>query len=439
VPRVVRPFPRPASALAAALVTVGAMAPASDARAQPQQEEDGGGGAARQGPPRELASPPDDSDRWARACSALLPLCVLVRPGGQSGAAAEALAAAERAWNAVVGVLGLPAPDPDVDGSWHAYLVDQRVEAGARALPAALDPVAHYDRASSFAIVDAETAPGCALDFAMARAVAWGALLRAVPATDEGSARAEVEAIARLAVPCAGDDDDAWVFQASPERTVVDASSPSFSRGAAFFFDWLDASLARRPAALIQGVWALAPTRTPAGAARWSGGPTGFDVLRVSLKDALWPGSTFDDALVRFAVARAIHDPPARLAWHVPWPDHARRFASPEPPAPTGASYVAIDHAGAPPGARLHVEATWEDYGKMRWELAKVDAAGRITGEWPVISPDKATSAALTVEDLDGADRILVVGVDIGSTEHAFDPDQAWWEPHGWLLTIEAR
>jgi hypothetical protein len=426
----------PAAALVAAFAA--GLAP-SGARAQLPPEQDGGGARAVVGPPRELASPPDGSAGWSRGCSARLPLCVLAPPEAHAAAAAATLASAEHAWSAIVDILGLPPPDPGTDGPWRAYLVDQRVEAGGRALPIAPDPVAHFDEASSFAIVDADTAPGCALDFALARAVAGGALLRAVPATDEGDARAEVEAIARLVVPCAGEDDDAWVFQASPERTLVDPASPSFSRGAAFFFEWLDVSLARRPAGLIQGVWALAPTRTPASAARWSGTPNGFDVLRVSLKDALWPGSAFDDALVRFAVARAVHDPPARLAWHVPWPDHARRFASPEPPAPTGASYVAIDHAGAPPGAKLHVEATWEDYGKMRWVLVKLDAAGRVTAEWPAVAPDKATSAALTVEDLDSADRILVVGVDVGSTEHPFDPDQGWWEPHGWLLTIEAR
>jgi hypothetical protein len=240
-------------------------------------------------------------------------------------------------------------------------------------------------------------------------------------------------------VPCAGDDGDDWIFQASPERAIVDASSPAFGRGAALFFGWLDGAIARRPGAVLQGMWALAPSHTPPRSASWSGAPTGFDVLRVSLKDALWPGSTFDDALVRFAVARATHEPPARLGWHVAWPDHARRFASPEPPAPTGASFVAIDHAGAPAGARLHVEAAWEDYGRMRWTVVKLDAARRVLAEWPMTAPDRATSATITLEGLDDADRLLVVGVDVGSTEHPFDPDQSWWEPHGWLLTIDPR
>ena len=38
---------------------------------------------------------------------------------------------------------------------------------------------------------------------------------------------------------------------------------------------------------MVQGLWALAPTKTPPGAARWAASPTGFDVLRVSLAGML--------------------------------------------------------------------------------------------------------------------------------------------------------
>ena len=41
--------------------------------------------------------------------------------------------------------------------------------------------------------------------------------------------------------------------------------------------------------------------------------------------------------------------------------------------APTGASYVVVDHAAAPPGAKLRLEAEWEDYGRMRWVAVKLD------------------------------------------------------------------
>jgi hypothetical protein len=123
----------------------------------------------------------------------------------------------------------------------------------------------------------------------------------------------------------------------------------------------------------------------------------------------------------------------------VPWPVQPRRLASPEPVAPTGASYVLVDHAGAPAGAKLRLEAQWEDYGRMRWIVVKLDAAGHAVAEMPITSLERTPRASMTVESLDATDRILVVGVNVGSTERAFDPGDGEWEPHGWLLTLEAE
>jgi hypothetical protein len=95
--------------------------------------------------------------------------------------------------------------------------------------------------------------------------------------------------------------------------------------------------------------------------------------------------------------------------------------------------------AGAPAQAKLRVEAAWEDFGRMRWEIVKLDAAGRAMADVAVTSTPLATAASMTVELLDGVDRILVIGANVGSTEHPFDPQQGWWEPHGWLLTIEGQ
>ena len=73
----------------------------------------------------------------------------------------------------------------------------------------------------------------------------------------------------------------------------------------------------------------------------------------------------------------------------------------------------------------------------MRWTVVKLDASGRAMAVVPVTSLRLATRASLTVQLLDGVDRVLVVGVNVGSTEHPFDPGQGEWEPHGWLLTLE--
>jgi hypothetical protein len=356
---------------------------------------------------------------------------------------APVLQTAERQWATITGTLGAPRPGGSDDGRWHVYLVDS-VDGGGTATLEARDPLARLDRASSHALVDraaaaAAASPDCALDLALARAIARGSLWSAAPGTDEGTARAEAEALARLATPCAAAGADDEAFQAEPERTIVDPRWPAFDRGASAFFTWLDRTFGARPGALLVGLWAAAPTKSPPGAPDWPRAPTAFDVLRVSLRNALGTGSTLEDVIARFAVARWGMTPAPRLAWHLPWPTAARRVASPRPVAPTGASYVVIDHAGAPPGAKLRLETEWEDYGRMRWVVAKLDAAGHSLAELPVTSLERGTRASMTVEGLEGVDRVLVVGVNVGNAQHPFDPAQGEWEPHGWLLTAAAE
>jgi hypothetical protein len=320
------------------------------------------------------------------------------------------------------------------------YLVETASGAGGRVVAGERDPLARFDRSSSFALVDRMTPPGCALDFAVARAIARASMMRTVPATDEGSARAQSDAVARLVTPCAGPDSAGRaLFQSIPERSVVDPLSAAYDEGAGAFFDWLDVRFGVEPGALLKGLWALAATRTPPGADRWAGAPTDFDVLRVSLKDALGRGSNLDDVLVQFAVARVSMFPSPRPAWDIPWPDRARRLAAPKPVAPTGASYVRIDCAGAPPGAKLRLEAEWEDYARMRWVALKLDPQDGVMAQVPIRTFDPATHASMTLDGIDGVSRVIVVGANVGSTDHPFDPDQGEWEPHGWLLTVAAE
>jgi hypothetical protein len=414
---------------------------AGSSYAQDNRTSDAGAGVFRPGPSIDAAPANDDGTcpGCLRVCSSRHRFCVEGPRGTAAPLALAALAAGDRAWETLTGTLGAPAPEGELDGAWRIELAD-RVDGGGDAWLTARDPLGSFDRGSSVAKVDRALTPGCALDLALARAVSRGSLWRAAPATDEGSARAEAETLARLATPCAGgDDDDTGIFQAHPERALVDPAWPAYDRGAALFFGWLDATFGAEPGALVVGLWSLSPTRTPVDSPRWAATPTGFDVLRKSLQSALWDGSTLDDVFFRFAVVRASAVPPARLAWHVQWPSHARRLAAPEPVAPTGASYVMIDRAGAPPGAKLRLEPEWEDFGRMRWMVVKLDAAGHPTAGVPIGSLDRGTHASITLESLDATDRVLVVGANIGSTEGRFDPGQGEWEPHGWLLTLEGE
>src|ERR1019366_3310784 len=171
------------------------------------------------------------------ACSFRHRLCVeAVEGGGKTteDAVLAAIDAADRAWDTIVDSLGAPPPDGDDDGVWHVQLRD---------------------------------------------------------AVDGGG---EAEMLARLATPCAAGGPDVPAFQALPERTVIDPVSATYERGASAFFAWLDRSFGTEPGALVLGLWSLAPTRTSIDASRWAGSPTGFDVLRKSLRDRLWAGSTLD-------------------------------------------------------------------------------------------------------------------------------------------------
>jgi hypothetical protein len=357
-----------------------------------------------------------------------------------------ALDAADRGWDTLTGALELLPPDADFDGVWRVFLVDE-VDGDGSALPLARDPRARFDRVASFGLVRRSTPVGCPLDLALARAIARGALWRVAPATDAASAIAETETFARLASACAAGMSDQGEFQAEPERPIVDPTMAAFDRGAGLFFGWLDTTLGNEPGALVRGLWALAPTQTPTSAERWAAAPTGFEVLGASLAGAhqdasrleTAPASALEDAIVRFATARAFFPGPTpTLAWHVPWPNAARRLACAKPPGPTGASYVLVDHGDAP-RTTLRVEGTWEDFGRMRWVVVKIDAHWKPLAEISIPSLDHATHGSMTIEWSEGTDRILIVGVNVGSTEHGFDPNQGQWEPHGWLLTLEAE
>jgi hypothetical protein len=422
----------------------------ADTNARDTEREIDDAGASRgkaefvPGPVTQPTRPPSGSDSWSDLCS-LKPkhrFCLYVAPGIPTPVSFDALAAADRAWDAVTNVLGVPEPVGMLDDPWPVYLTRDATR-GSDAFFEARDPRSRFDEGASFAMVDPTLSPGCSLDFAFARAIARGSLWRTIPAADPGSASAESETLARLATPCAAPDSgDVREFQAHPERCVVDARDPSFARGAALFFDWLDGHFGARPAAITLGMEALSPTTTrpaPWADGRWASSPTGFDVLRVSLANALWKGSSLEEVFAAFAVDRAALQPAPASAWTIAWPKPARRLASPEPIAPTGSSYILIDRAGAAPAARLRLEAQWEDYTRMRWTVLKRDSRRRVLSSISVRSLDRQTRASMTIDGLDGVDQVVVVAVNVGSTDHGFDPDQGEWEPHGWLLTVEGE
>lgn len=398
-------------------------------------------------------------------CSFRHPLCVHAARGENSEAQLGALAAAERAWDLATGPLALPAPDPSpATRVYDLYLVDA-VPGDATTVMDERDVRSSFDRASAFSQV-ARHLTGCARDEAIAREIARAILHRVKPSTDPGTALAQSSYWAQLMVPCAaGRFTDVADFQARPDRALADvrpeldpAAGTAHARGASLFYGWLDDTFGARPGGIVRALWALSPTvssaRGPAG--RWTNQPSSFDVIRATFKGALSTGSTIDDVFASFAAARASagafaqdgllgetramgRPAEVRAEWDIPWPAAPRTLAPREGLAPTGSTYVVVRRAGAPAGARLRVEAVWEERARMRWMVLKRDAAGREIARIPIASPDRGTRAQGTIVDLDRADSLVVVGVNVGDFAAPFDPNDEIWEPHGYLLTLAAE
>ncbi|WP_394823405.1 hypothetical protein [Pendulispora albinea] len=383
--------------------------------------------------------PPEDPARL-RACSFRHPLCV---HANLPETILTVLSDAERAWDAAVGPLALPPPDPSPSTrAYDIYLTDRTPNDVLTAFDER-DTLSRFDRASAFTLLDPRLT-GCARTQAVARGLLRAIAYRTTPGLDPAGGEAQTSYLAQLIAPCAAAEASALgTFQAHPERAIPDAwpewsseAGASFSRGAALFYDWMDGSFGQEPGSLVRAMWALSPRIAP------SREPDGFDVLRASFKNALSTGSTLDDLLSGFGVARALVPPvpmPVRMDWQIDWPAKPRRLAPRDPTAPTGSAYVVIRRGDAPKGARLRVEVSWEEHAKMRWVVVKRDPAGRELSRVPIASAERAIEAQGSIVDLDTVDSLLIVGTNTGDPFEPFDPDDAIWEPHGWRLTVAAE
>lgn len=439
-------------------------------------------GAEAVGPVEEespdAASPRLTDDAWERgrstrpeprprpigpsACSTRVPICVHSTHDFRDELRVMAvLHSAENAYAMVEGGLRLPAPRADfVTGALDVYLIDGDGDDDARVRLSERDPLASFDRASAF-IELPRVLEGCARDSAIQRAMIGASLLGAAPAASEGLSLASAEHMTRLAVPCAtGLLDAVAAFQRQPTRNPFDAGDDAegrrFARGAAMLFDWADLRFGAEPGGMVRASWALVPTETPPYAETFSARPDLFEVLRKSWKGVISVGTSLDELFFRFAGARAglglsadEMSLPSSRAWGdaarihtdfaIDWPVTARRFLSPKPVAPLGASYIAIARRGAAPGTRLRVEAEWEQHARFRWMAIKVDASGKPLATIFVPSTPRATEAQATIADLDGADGVLLVAYNAGDVDREFDPDDGVWEPHAFLVTVASE
>lgn len=402
-----------------------------------------------------------------------MPVCVW----GNVGDEARILAGVhtvEATYRALRGPLRMALPDGSLTtGAFDLYFAD--LEGESETLLDERDPRSSLDRANGYGRVSRKLAIGCALDVALVRLVVRGILLRTAPGTDEGSAQAEAQAVAELVEPCAPLRATASYlsFQEHPERALVsrvlEGSGQRFEAqfepavderleatqavGTALFYRWLDRGFSREPGAVMRGLFALRATKTSPSSMRFINEPDAFDVLAKSFRDKLFDGSTLDDLLVDFALSRArfgskteggavgalgdVNAP--RADWDVAWPKEARRLAPAYPIEPTGASYIVVRTEGAPEGARLRLEASWEEHAKMRVAFLRLDKAGNELSRTRVQAPPLAHEAQMTVADLRGVDRVIVVTTNLGDPSFHFDPDDVVHEPHGYTLTVVAE
>lgn len=409
-----------------------------------------------------------------RACSSRAPVCVHASSPRDGTAAMATLDAFERAWETLTGALAVPAPDVDpITLVYDIFIVEPQSELGTTHLEAR-DVRSRFDRARAFTTIDRRVRAGCVLDTLAAKMIARASLFRVAPATEDGTARAQSAYLAELVAPCSvGLSADAILaFQSRPERAFCDSRAGSetavaggaedggpspldalFSAGAAAFWARLEWAFGRTPGGIVTTSWALHPTMTPLGASRWTNEPDTFDVLRTTFKGALSTNGTVHDLWLDFAIARAFlgsaddgfHLPERRslgdaarvpLDWEIPWPTKPRRLGPRRPLHPTGASYLVIQRAGARPEARLRVEIEWEEHALFRWAFVKLDANGRELGRVVIPTTERARQAQMTLVDLEGVDRIMLVGVNVGDPAYTFDPDDEVWEPHGWQVTL---
>jgi hypothetical protein len=398
---------------------------------------------------------PEAREVPAVACSFHEPVCVHAPDAASPAAILWTLRHAEDALR-TFRVLGLPPPlqDGSLGGgpAFDIYLVRG---AGANVTTVDLLPQGGgYDRQSAFTVMAPPPLPtACEARAAVAHAIAEAICLRFDAGAEGALLSMTASYLASLASGCALVDlarvDD---FQRSPERALT-AGSPDTADGSLLFPWFLDDIYGRgAPGGVITALIAIATQRTPPGAFQWNNEPDLFDALRATMKDR---GSSLDELLLDFAIARAFIGSRSdeahlidaarfgdlgrvRFEWAVPFASLPRRLAPTVPIEPTGATYLWVDVAGAPPGAELTVVADWELPALFRWALIKVDQSGVEAGRVSVAGIYGDSHVERTVVGLDGLAGVLVVGVNAGSIDrsHPFDPDEMPLMPHSYTVTF---
>jgi hypothetical protein len=419
------------------------------------------------------------SDTPVVGCSFTRPLCVHAPSGTQSTVLRAALADLEKADAALVQALGLPRPlaDGSLGGGpgFDLYLVDRlaifdwqppsqeplRLDRWCATGRDGPRPMA-WDRSSAFGLIDRRVAApasgSCVQKNLVARAYASAIRLGIDTAESVASRDAAAAYLAEIVAPCATVSSDLIDdFQAHPDRALTRAGDDGGPAVAMAFHWFLDQKLgAGAPGALPTALLTLGPQRTPPSGWQWLDEPDLFDALRGSLS-ARTPPTTVGDLLLDFAVARlfigdrddGMHLPGSgwagsfgrvRFEWSIPWTSLPKRLAPLRPVDPTGSTYIWIDLAAAPAGIRLALRAEWEPPVVFRWTVVRIKPDGSEASRLLLTPQERSTSAERNIDNLEGLAAVAIVGTNVGdiSLSHPFDPDEAPFEPHGYVVSLAA-
>lgn len=396
------------------------------------------------------------SDAWPWGCSPDGAICVHARAGAADRAPlVRTLRAAEAALGSYR-ALGLPPPLDDCGlGGTTGY--DVYLSSTAPALVThrdGPDPTAPYDRSSGFTVVPMDlVSPSCELDSELARALGSAIMLRFDAAAHPGAIAMHSSYLATLVAPCTAVEVAAVdSFQLAPELPLT-AGRVDGMAGSLMFPWFLDVAWGTgRPGAVMTALTTISLQHTTPANEHFINEPDVFDLLR---KAAQARQTTLGDMLLDFAVARAFagsrsdgaHLPDTerygdmgrpRFEWSVPFSSLPRRLGPLRAIHPTGATFLWLDLADAPPRSGLRFVADWEAGIVFRWTLVKVDTEGREAGRLNAPGVWGNSQAHLTMADLDGLGGVLIVGTNLGSDDRSqpYDPDDGWGAPALYGVTL---
>jgi hypothetical protein len=389
------------------------------------------------GAPYEPGSRPE---RRQIACSARRPVCLHALSGVTDKDALAALDAVERAYEALVDALGLPAPLSPLDVFLSSDLGEPvQVEYDPPALTG-------FDRATAFCRLRPAREP--LLARAATLCVGEAIALALDPGETPHLRRAFATALWWIVgTPTVLDLEAVAELELRPERAVLRQARDQNSEGAALFFEYLEATRGvAEPGVLAAALFAASGQRTSFDEPEWDNEPDLVDVLRHTFaRDRLRTIALYRD----FCVARAFigarddgqHLPglawagafaEPRFDWVIPFSSLPRRVLLTRPIEPGGAVFVRLELDQPAPGATLGFRAEWEGPVSFAWTLVRVGEGGNELSRIDLPFQERSTLAEGRVDDLHGVRAINLVGtfLDEVTLAHPFDPDVEPFEAH---------